>query len=102
VTGSPVLKFLLFWGTVLSAVASANGCINDGRGRALVLTWPGPVSAHLVLGRASEVPHAVSVDPVPDGRSRWPLRSIADLNQAITFSILSGVLHYTFHEHQTS
>ena len=29
VTGSPVLKFLLFWGTVLSAVASANGCIND-------------------------------------------------------------------------
>ena len=29
VTGSPALEFLLFWGTVLSAVASANGCIND-------------------------------------------------------------------------
>ena len=28
-TGSPVLEFLLFWGTILAAVASANGCIND-------------------------------------------------------------------------
>ncbi len=28
-TGSSTLEFLLFWGTVLSAVASANGCIND-------------------------------------------------------------------------
>lgn len=94
VTGSPVLKFLLFWGTVLSAVASANGCINDA------------ARAWFSLGRDRYLPTWFSaVHP----KYRTPYRSIlflmpiaiafvfiADLNQAITFSILSGVLHYTF------
>jgi len=94
VTGSPVLKFLLFWGTVLSAVASANGCINDS------------ARAWFSLGRDRYLPTWFSaVHP----KYRTPYRSIlflmpialafafiADLNQAITFSILSGVLHYTF------
>jgi ethanolamine permease len=93
-TGSPVLKFLLFWGTVLSAVASANGCINDA------------ARAWFSLGRDRYLPTWFSaVHP----RYRTPYRSllflmpvalsfvfIADLNQAITFSILSGVLQYTF------
>lgn len=93
-TGSPVLEFLLFWGTVLSAVASANGCINDA------------ARAWFSLGRDRYLPTWFSaVHP----RYRTPYRSIlfllpialafafiADLNQAITFSILSGVLQYTF------
>ena len=94
VTGSPLLKFLLFWGTVLAAVASANGCINDA------------ARAWFSLGRDRYLPIWFSaVHP----KYRTPYRSIlflapiaiafvfiADLNQAITFSILSGVLHYTF------
>jgi ethanolamine permease len=94
VTGAPMLKFLLFWGTVLSAVASANGCINDS------------ARAWFSLGRDRYLPTWFSaVHP----KYRTPYRSIlflmpialafafiADLNQAITFSILSGVLHYTF------
>jgi ethanolamine permease len=93
-TGSPILKALLFWGTVLSAVASANGCINDA------------ARAWFSLGRDRYLPTWFSaVHP----RYRTPYRSlvflmpvalafvfIADLNQAITFSILSGVLQYTF------
>ena len=93
-TGSPVLTFLLFWGTVLSAVASANGCINDAS------------RAWFSLGRDRYLPTWFSaVHPT----YRTPYRAllflmpialafafISDLNQAITFSILSGVLHYTF------
>ena len=93
-TGSPILDFLLFWGTILSAIASANGCINDA------------ARAWFSLGRDRYLPTWFSaVHP----RYRTPYRSIlfllpialafafiADLNQAITFSILSGVLHYTF------
>jgi len=93
-TGSPVLEFLLFWGTILSAVASANGCINDA------------ARAWFSLGRDRYLPTWFSaVHP----KYRTPYRSIlfllpialafafiSDLNQAITFSILSGVLHYTF------
>jgi len=93
-TGSPVLKFLLFWGTVLSAVASANGCINDAS------------RAWFSLGRDRYLPTWFSaVHPT----YRTPYRAllflmpialafafISDLNQAITFSILSGVLQYTF------
>ncbi|MBI2718749.1 MAG: amino acid permease [Rhizobiales bacterium] len=93
-TGSPILKFLMFWGTVLSALASANGCINDA-GRA----W-------FSLGRDRYLPTWFSaVHP----KYRTPYRSIlflmpialafafiSDLNQAITFSILSGLLQYTF------
>lgn len=94
VTGSPILEFLLFWGTVLSAVASANGCINDA------------ARAWFSLGRDRYLPTwFAAVHPT----YRTPYRSIlfllpialafafiADLNQAITFSILSGVLQYTF------
>lgn len=94
VTGSPTLEFILFWGTVLSAVASANGCINDA------------ARAWFSLGRDRYLPAWFSaVHPT----YRTPYRSIlfllpitlafafiSDLNQAITFSILSGVLQYTF------
>ncbi len=94
VTGSGSLEFILFWGTVLSAVASANGCINDA------------ARAWFSLGRDRYLPSWFSaVHP----KYRTPYRSIlfllpialafafiADLNQAITFSILSGVLQYTF------
>src|SRR5262245_43772654 len=93
-TGSRSLEFILFWGTVLAAVASANGCINDA------------ARAWFSLGRDRYLPSWFSaVHP----KYRTPYRSIlfllpialafafiADLNQAITFSILSGVLHYTF------
>lgn len=93
-TGSPTLKFLLFWGTVLSAIASANGCVNDA------------ARAWFSLGRDRYLPTWFSaVHPT----FRTPYRAIlflmpialafvfiADLNQAITFSILSGVLQYTF------
>ena len=93
-TGSPILDFLLFWGTILSAIASANGCINDA------------ARAWFSLGRDRYLPTWFSaVHP----KYRTPYRSIlfllpialafafiADLNQAITFSILTGVLHYTF------
>lgn len=94
VTGSPTLEFILFWGTVLSAVASANGCINDA------------ARAWFSLGRDRYLPTWFSaVHP----KYRTPYRAIlfllpialafafiSDLNQAITFSILSGVLQYTF------
>ncbi len=94
VTGSPTLEFILFWGTVLSAVASANGCINDA------------ARAWFSLGRDRYLPTwFAAVHPT----YRTPYRAIlfllpialafafiADLNQAITFSILSGVLQYTF------
>jgi ethanolamine permease len=94
VTGSGALEFIMFWGTVLSAVASANGCINDA------------ARAWFSLGRDRYLPSWFSaVHP----KYRTPYRAIlfllpialafafiADLNQAITFSILSGVLQYTF------
>lgn len=93
-TGSASLEFLLFWGTVLAGVASANGCINDAS------------RAWFSLGRDRYLPAWFSaVHPT----YRTPYRSIlfllpialafafiSDLNQAITFSILSGVLQYTF------
>ncbi|RVD39824.1 amino acid permease, partial [Mesorhizobium sp. M4B.F.Ca.ET.019.03.1.1] len=93
-TGSPLLENLLFIATLLAALASANGCINDA------------ARAWFSLGRDRYLPSWFSaVHP----RYRTPYRSIlfllpialafafiADLNQAITFSILSGVLQYTF------
>ncbi|MCZ8542927.1 APC family permease [Mesorhizobium qingshengii] len=93
-TGSPLLENLLFVATLLAALASANGCINDA------------ARAWFSLGRDRYLPSWFSaVHP----RYRTPYRSIlfllpialafafiADLNQAITFSILSGVLQYTF------
>ncbi|MBZ9704545.1 MULTISPECIES: APC family permease [unclassified Mesorhizobium] len=93
-TGNPLLENLLFIATLLAALASANGCINDA------------ARAWFSLGRDRYLPSWFSaVHP----RYRTPYRSIlfllpialafafiADLNQAITFSILSGVLQYTF------
>ena len=93
-TGSPLLENLLFIATLLAALASANGCINDA------------ARAWFSLGRDRYLPSWFSaVHPT----YRTPYRSIlfllpialafafiADLNQAITFSILSGVLQYTF------
>jgi len=93
-TGSPLLENLLFIATLLAALASANGCINDA------------ARAWFSLGRDRYLPIWFSaVHP----KYRTPYRSIlfllpialafafiADLNQAITFSILSGVLQYTF------
>ncbi len=93
-TGSPLLEEMMFFATLLSAIASANGCINDA------------ARAWFSLGRDRYLPTWFSaVHP----KYRTPYRSIlfllpialafafiSDLNQAITFSILSGVLQYTF------
>jgi ethanolamine permease len=93
-TGSPLLENMMFVATLLAAIASANGCINDA------------ARAWFSLGRDRYLPTWFSaVHP----KYRTPYRSIvfllpialafafiADLNQAITFSILSGVLQYTF------
>lgn len=93
-TGSQSLEMLMFAATVLAATASANGCINDA------------ARAWFSLGRDRYLPTWFSaVHP----KYRTPYRSIlflvpialafaftANLGQAITFSILSGVLHYTF------
>ena len=93
-TGSKTLEMLMFAATVLAATASANGCIIDA------------ARAWFSLGRDRYIPTWFSaVHP----KYRTPYRSIlflvpialafaftANLGQAITFSILSGVLHYTF------
>jgi ethanolamine permease len=93
-TGILELEVILFVGTIFAAVASANGCINDAS------------RAWFSLGRDRYLPAWFSaVHPT----YRTPYRSIlfllpialafafiSDLNQAITFSILSGVLQYTF------
>ncbi len=93
-TGSTTLEYLMFAATVLAATASANGCINDA------------ARAWFSLGRDRYIPTWFSaVHP----KYRTPYRAIlflvpialafaftANLGQAITFSILSGVLHYTF------
>ena len=93
-TGSKTLETMMFIATILAAVASANGCINDA------------ARAWFSLGRDRYLPTWFSaVHP----KYRTPYRSIvflvpialafafiSNLGQAITFSILSGVLHYTF------
>jgi len=93
-TGSALLENMMFFATLLAAIASANGCVNDS------------ARAWFSLGRDRYLPTWFSaVHP----KYRTPYRSIlfllpialafafiADLNQAITFSILSGVLQYTF------
>ena len=94
ITGSPFLETVLFIGTLFSAVASANGCINDA------------ARAWFSMGRDRYLPAWFSaVHP----RYRTPFRSIiflipvvaifalkVPLAQIITFSILSGLLNYTF------
>ncbi|WP_374653206.1 APC family permease [Dongia sp.] len=94
ITGSPLLETVLFIGTLFSAIASANGCINDA------------ARAWFSMGRDRYLPAWFSaVHP----RYRTPFRSIiflipvaaifalkVPLAQIITFSILSGLLNYTF------
>ncbi len=93
-TGSGALMTFLFVGTIFSTLASANGCINDAS------------RAWFSMGRDRYLPEWFgAVHPV----YRTPYRSIvflvpvalifalgAPLDQVITFSILSGLLGYTF------
>jgi len=93
-TDSTVLMVLLFIGTMFSTLASANGCINDAS------------RAWFSMGRDRYLPQVFgAVHP----KYRTPYRSIvflvpvalvfayfAPLDQVITFSILSGLLEYTF------
>lgn len=92
--GSPALQVILFVGTLFSAIASANGCINDAS------------RAWFSMGRDRYMPEWFgAVHP----RYRTPYRAIIFLvpiavsfaftgllDQVITFSILSGLLGYTF------
>jgi len=94
VTGSTSLHVILFVGTIFSAIASANGCINDA------------ARAWFSMGRDRYLPSWFgAVHP----RYRTPYRAIlflipiamafalkVPLAQVITFSILSGLLGYTF------
>ncbi|SIT85143.1 APC family permease [Pontibaca methylaminivorans] len=93
-SGSNMLMVLLGVGTLFATLASANGCINDAS------------RAWFAMGRDHYLPSWFSaVHPV----YRTPYRSIiflvpialifalgAPLDQVITFSILSGLLEYTF------
>jgi ethanolamine permease len=93
-TGSPFLTVFLFIGTMFATLASANGCINDAS------------RAWFSMGRDRYMPVWFgAVHP----RYRTPFRSIvflvpiaiifslgAPLDQTVTFSILSGLLGYTF------
>jgi ethanolamine permease len=93
-TSSTPLMVLLFIGTMFSTLASANGCINDAS------------RAWFSMGRDRYLPTWFgAVHP----KNRTPFRSIvflvpvalifayfAPLDQVITFSILSGLLEYTY------
>lgn len=92
--GNTKLQLLLFVATMFAAIASANGCINDAS------------RAWFSLGRDRYMPVFFgAIHP----RYRTPFRSIIFLvpiavafaftgllDQVITFSILSGLLGYTF------
>lgn len=93
-SGSTALVWLLGFGTLFATLASANGCINDAS------------RAWFAMGRDKYLPGWFgAVHP----KFRTPYRSIiflvpialifalgAPLDQVITFSILSGLLEYTF------
>ena len=93
-SGSTGLLWFLGIGTLFATLASANGCINDAS------------RAWFAMGRDKYLPGWFgAVHP----RFRTPYRSIiflvpialifalgAPLDQVITFSILSGLLEYTF------
>ncbi|HNB28309.1 MAG TPA: amino acid permease [Alphaproteobacteria bacterium] len=93
-SGSTFLHALLFVGTIFSAIASANGCINDA------------ARAWFSMGRDRYLPQIfAAVHP----KYRTPYRAILFLipiavgfgfsgwlAATITFSILSGLLGYTF------
>src|SRR5665647_52495 len=92
--GNTKLQLLLFVATMFAAIASANGCVNDAS------------RAWFSLGRDRYMPAFFgAIHP----RYRTPFRSIIFLvpiavafaftgllDQVITFSILSGLLGYTF------
>jgi ethanolamine permease len=94
ISGSKFLHIFLFIGTLFSAIASANGCINDA------------ARAWFSMGRDRYLPAwFAAVHP----KYRTPFRAIiflipigiifaiyVPLAQVITFSILSGLLNYTF------
>ena len=94
VSGSTALVWLLGFGTLFATLASANGCINDAS------------RAWFSMGRDRYLPGWFgAVHP----QYRTPYRAIiflvpialifalgAPLDQVITFSILSGLLGYTF------
>ncbi len=93
-SGSTFLMVFLFVGTIFSTLASANGCINDAS------------RAWFSMGRDRYMPAWFGAVH-PDYRT--PFRSIvflvpialifalgAPLDQTVTFSILSGLLGYTF------
>ena len=92
--GNPSLQLMLFVATAFAAIASANGCINDAS------------RAWFSLGRDRYMPMFFGVI---HPKYRTPYRSILFLvpiaisfaftgllDQVITFSILSGLLGYTF------
>ena len=93
-SGSAGLVWLLGFGTLFATLASANGCINDAS------------RAWFAMGRDKYLPGWFgAVHP----KYRTPYRAIvflvpialifalgAPLDQVITFSILSGLLGYTF------
>jgi ethanolamine permease len=93
-SGSNALVWLLGIGTLFATLASANGCINDAS------------RAWFAMGRDKYLPGWFgAVHP----KYRTPYRSIvflvpialafalkAPLDQVVTFSILSGLLEYTF------
>lgn len=93
-TGNTALQTILFVGTLFSAVASANGCINDasrawfsmGRDRYMP-TWFGAVHPRY------RTPYRSIIFLVPIAVS---FAFTGLLDQVITFSILSGLLGYTF------
>jgi len=92
--GSAQLQLLMFVATAFAAIASANGCINDAS------------RAWFSMGRDRYLPEFFgAIHP----KYRTPYRSILFLvpiavsfaftgllDQVITFSILSGLLSYTF------
>jgi ethanolamine permease len=93
-TGNKGLVTLLFVGTLFSAVASANGCINDAsrawfsmsRDRYMPM-WFGAVHPRY------RTPYRAIIFLVPIAIS---FAFTGLLDQVITFSILSGLLGYTF------
>ncbi|SEJ38268.1 APC family permease [Paraburkholderia diazotrophica] len=93
-SGSKGLQTLLFVGTLFSAVASANGCINDAsrawfsmsRDRYMP-SWFGAVHPRY------RTPYRAIIFLVPIAIS---FAFTGLLDQVITFSILSGLLGYTF------
>ncbi len=93
-TGSTALQIFLFIGTTFSAIASANGCINDasrswfsmGRDRYMP-TWFGAVHPRY------RTPYRTILFLIPIAVS---FAFTGLLDQVITFSILSGLLGYTF------